>query len=376
MTELEQSVMPCLTRHLFEFKQGIPHRVRYDTTPSLRAIAWQSIFLYICILEINNSKYIMKNIVILFVFILGNPLVALASVYPTITEINTAIDSLMNRVNIDSLESKIRYLQNLGSRPRADTGHYAKGHLNNIAAKNWLHQQYENIENLDVYFHHFLPESQCDTIWTAIGFVSFDMAMNVVAIQIGTEFPDEYVIVCSHFDTGQYPPSLADSLLPGADDNASGTSGVLEIARVLSPHSFKRSIIYLNNNGEEMFLMGSALFAHWCKENNINILGVFNLDMIGYNFPMFDVETGEHIGFQPLKIFYNDRPLINKDFAKYFDEVSALYLPDIPALPNQSENIYHGELGIGDCAPFIVNDYPSMYMGDVLGLEQLIPLPC
>ncbi|MCL2039591.1 MAG: M28 family peptidase [Bacteroidetes bacterium] len=289
--------------------------------------------------------------------------IQIANAFPTITEINPAIDSLMNRVNIDSLESKIRYLQNLGPRP-AQTSHMnpnnTEGHkqyLNNIAAKNWLYQQYENIGNLDVYFHHFLPESQCDTIWNIVfndtTFFTLDTARNVVAVQIGTEFPDEYVIVCSHFDTYSNGSPLST---PGADDNASGTSGVLEIARVLSPHSFKRSIIYLNNNGEELGISGAALFAYYCKENNINISGVFNLDMIGYN--PIDM---------PLKIFYNDRPPINKDLAKYFDEVSALYLPDIPALPNQDEDTNSGKQGMGDCFMFIKYDYPAMYMGDVLG---------
>ena len=298
-----------------------------------------------------------------------------ANSFPTVTEINPAIYSLMQQVDIDSLEAKIRYLQDLGPRPRIDTGaYYSVAHLNNIAAKNWLYQQYENIGNLEVYFNHFLPENQCDTFYIDYGWIGIDtvylaQAMNVVAVQKGTVYPDEYIIVCAHFDTGDMPHPMIQT--PGADDNASGTSGVLEIARVLSQHSFKRSIIYLNNNGEEMsrpgFPMGSKIFAHCCRENDINILAVFNLDMIGYN--PIDL---------PLKIFYNDHPPINKDFAKYFSEVANLYLSGIPALPNQCENPSSGINGWGDCTWFIRNDYPAMYIGHIMGrgLENYGNNPC
>jgi len=275
-----------------------------------------------------------------------------ANSFPTVTEINPAIYSLMQQVDIDSLEAKIRYLQDLGPRPRPDTGGYARNHPNNIAAKNWLYQQYENIENMDVYLHHFLPNEPFSEF--------YDKAMNVVAVQKGTVYPDEYIIVCSHFDTGFYPDHRPDSLLtPGANDNASGTSGVLEIARMLSPHSFKRSIIYVNFNGEEMPPNGAAMFAYYSRENDINILCVFNLDMIGY------VPIGK-----PLEIFYNDRPPINKEFAKYFSEVAELYLPNIPAKPNQDKDTNRGKIGIGDCSRFIYLDYPAMYMGDVLGMKE------
>ena len=275
--------------------------------------------------------------------------IANANSFPTVTEINPAIKALMEKVNIDSLEAKIRYLQDLGSRPRNVSSPF---HPNNIAAKNWLYQQYENIGNLDVYFNHFLPDSLCEPFWVPNTFLSVNDAMNVVAVQKGTVYPDEYIIVCSHFDTFFNTP--------GADDNASGTSGVLEIARVLSPYSFKRSIIYLNNNGEEMGPAGSKIFAYYCRENNINILCVFNLDMIGYN----------PIG-KPLEMFYNERPSINKEFAEYFSEVSDLYLPEIPALPNQNEDTNIYKQGLGDCVMFIHYDYPAMYMGDIMGLKNI-----
>jgi len=263
-----------------------------------------------------------------------------ANSFPTVTEINPAIYSLMQQVDIDSLEAKIRYLQDLGPRTRISywLGPDSNSFQNNIAAKNWLHQQYLDIGNLDVYFHHFLPNEPFGEF--------YDSAMNVVAVQKGTVYPDEYIIVCGHFDTALNTP--------GADDNASGTSGVSEIARVLSPHYFKRSIIYLNTNGEERGISGASIFAHYCRANNINILGVFNLDMIGYN-PID----------KPLTMFYANFPdnlhtHTHRAFAKYFGDVANLYLPDIPAMLG-------ADGGAGDCTMFNMNDYIAMYIGDMLG---------
>ena len=146
----------------------------------------------------------MKKYYIILLLIISNVATAYSFTYPNITEINPAIDSLMKQVDIDSLEYYIRYLQDLGPRP-ATTKHmnpsHTSGHLlyqNNIAAKKWLHQQYKNIGNLEVYFNHFLPESQCDTIWQYFNkdtiFYTVDTARNVVAVQKGTEYTDEYIM--------------------------------------------------------------------------------------------------------------------------------------------------------------------------------------
>jgi hypothetical protein len=291
----------------------------------------------------------MKKYFTIIAMVITLPTTVLSYTYPTITEIDTAIDSLMKQINIDSLEYYIRYQQDLGPRPSKNPPGDTVSYLNNIAAKEWLHKQYKNMRNLAVSYHHFLPKSQCDSFvldsFSAYGVdtLYYDTARNVVAVQLGTEYPDEYVIVCSHFDTGYGSP--------GADDNASGTAGVIEIARVLSKHKFKRSIVYLNNNAEETGLWGSRTFAGYCRHYDINILGVFNLDMIGYN-PIS----------MPLAMFYSERDVgeVGEEFEKYYDEVANLYLPDIPTI--QSPRI-----GSGDALSFTHFNYPAIYIGDILG---------
>jgi hypothetical protein len=68
---------------------------------------------------------------------------------------------------------------------------------------------------------------------------------------------------------------------PGANDNASGMAGTIEAARVLSKYKFKSSIAFVGLSGEEQGLFGGAGLAQYAKENEWNILGVLNNDMIG-----------------------------------------------------------------------------------------------
>ncbi len=68
---------------------------------------------------------------------------------------------------------------------------------------------------------------------------------------------------------------------PGANDNASGMAGAIEAARVLSSYEFDANIVYLGLSGEEQGLFGGAGFARYAQENNWNIIGVLNNDMIG-----------------------------------------------------------------------------------------------
>jgi Zn-dependent M28 family amino/carboxypeptidase len=109
---------------------------------------------------------------------------------------------------------------------------------------------------------------------------------NVVAYIPGST--DEYVIIGAHYDHlglgGQYSlaPSLTGTIHPGADDNASGTAGVLELARAYSKEPRgKRGILFLNFAGEEQGLLGSAWYADHAMLPLANAVAMINLDMIG-----------------------------------------------------------------------------------------------
>jgi Peptidase family M28/PDZ domain/PA domain len=100
---------------------------------------------------------------------------------------------------------------------------------------------------------------------------------------------DEYLIVGAHYDhlgRGNFDslaPSQIGQIHPGADDNASGTAGVLELARLLAPQrgQLKRGILFMDFAGEELGLLGSA---EWVKEPTRSLdkaVAMINMDMIG-----------------------------------------------------------------------------------------------
>jgi peptidase M28-like protein/PDZ domain-containing protein/PA domain-containing protein len=110
---------------------------------------------------------------------------------------------------------------------------------------------------------------------------------NVLAYLSGKT--DEYIIIGAHYDHLGYgnvdslAPSQIGQIHPGADDNASGTAGVLELARLLVPRKgqLQRGILFADFAGEELGLLGSA---EWVKEPTLPLdkaVAMINMDMIG-----------------------------------------------------------------------------------------------
>lgn len=104
---------------------------------------------------------------------------------------------------------------------------------------------------------------------------------NVVAIQRGSERPDEVVIIMGHIDSRVSDVMDAANDAPGANDNASGSALVLEAARVLSHHRFPTTIVYALLSGEEQGLFGGRLLADYVREQGWTVKAVLNNDIVG-----------------------------------------------------------------------------------------------
>jgi len=105
--------------------------------------------------------------------------------------------------------------------------------------------------------------------------------VNVVAIQRGSERPDEVVIVQGHIDSRVTDPLDATSDAPGANDDGSGTALVLEAARVLSQQRYPTTIVYALLSGEEQGLYGGQLMADYAREQGWTVKAVLNNDIVG-----------------------------------------------------------------------------------------------
>ncbi len=107
---------------------------------------------------------------------------------------------------------------------------------------------------------------------------------NVIGQWTGTHHPDEWIIVGGHYDSrNSNSQSTVDT--PGAEDNASGCAGVIELARVLVRFSPERSILFMCYAGEEQGLYGSYAHVQALQASGdlAKVQAVVTMDMIGYS---------------------------------------------------------------------------------------------
>lgn len=103
-------------------------------------------------------------------------------------------------------------------------------------------------------------------------------ACSVIAEKKGMVEPEKVLMVMGHIDS-------VGASFAGADDNASGTAVLMEMARVVKDHKNKKTIRFFVTNGEELGLLGATHYAKvLAAENKIKDLAlVINMDMVGYN---------------------------------------------------------------------------------------------
>jgi aminopeptidase YwaD len=112
---------------------------------------------------------------------------------------------------------------------------------------------------------------------------------NVVALLRGRDpaLRDEYIVIGAHFDhLGRSPvsardPEAGNAIRNGADDNASGTAAVLDLARLLAADPPRRSVIFANFSAEELGLLGSSWFVNHSPVPTGSIVAMLNFDMVG-----------------------------------------------------------------------------------------------
>lgn len=226
------------------------------------------------------------------------------------------IEGLLAQVSGENITASVQHLQEYGTRNA-----YAP---ESVEAEQWIYQQFADL-GLEVETMDFtMPSGSASD--------------NVIATLTGTKYPNEYVVVGGHYDSVS---SSGDA--PGADDNASGTAAVIEIARILSSQELDRSIIFCAFSGEEYGLYGSAAFAKQCANQGLNIHGYFNLDMIGY------LEEG---GTMKSTLIY---PQPAQELADFYMNICSIYLPDFIVEPGSFSG------GDSDHTSFNNNGYMGIF---------------
>lgn len=108
-----------------------------------------------------------------------------------------------------------------------------------------------------------------------------EKGFNVIAVKKGSVRPQEYYLVGAHYDSISKDPCVK---APGANDNASGTAGILELARVFSKLNTEASLIFVAFGGEEEGLLGSKKYVQTLVGSGLDesIKAFVVLDMISY----------------------------------------------------------------------------------------------
>ena len=166
---------------------------------------------------------------------------------------------------------------------------------------------------------------------------------NIVAIQRGSVHPNRFVIMSGDIDSRVSDPNNFTSDSPGANDNATGMAGAIEAARVLSKYRFANSIVYVGLSGEEQGLYGGKGLAQYALDNNWEIIGVLNNDMIGNiegvdgvidnrSFRIFSEPTPvtETERARKQRRFYGGEvDGISRQLARYVHKTTQTYMPEM-----------------------------------------------
>ncbi|THD67377.1 M20/M25/M40 family metallo-hydrolase [Robertkochia marina] len=254
---------------------------------------------------------------------------------------NPKIYEIIDNVSSERIEHDVRILANFGTRHTlSDTVSETRGIG---AARRWIKAEFERISEscdncLEVsYQKNFVEKGAGDRIFEDVWVV------NVVAVKRGTKYPNSYIIMSGDIDSRVSDPNDNTSDAPGANDNASGMAGTLEAARVLKDYDFEHSIIFVGLSGEEQGLWGGKGLAAHAKENNWNIIGILNNDMIGNikgvdgvisnrDFRIFSEPTPptETERQRRARRFYGGEvDGISRQLARYVHNTTSTYMPEM-----------------------------------------------
>ena len=247
-------------------------------------------------------------------------------------KVDRLIKELKAEVRADSLESYVRWMEDMGTRFCLSE--------NNREVAVAVMNKFRSLGVDDVRLDSFILKR-------SYGGNEYEMyEYNVIATIEGTEYPSEVFVMGGHFDsvvrsTAGNPFDLA----PGANDNASGVAAAMEVARVISSNNFDPAytIEFIAFDAEELGLWGSRDYAEKSRNANKEILLMLNNDMIAYQegtnrtlwtVNVMDYENSERLGsyarVQTEK--YTDlSPYRNNEFHQYSDSY-AFFEQGYPAL--------------------------------------------
>lgn len=284
-------------------------------------------------------KFLLSPLLTLFFLIITS-----TANYGQLTTIqrDSRISQMINEISSANIESNVRKMVGFGTRHTFSSRSDKEKGIG--AACDWVKNEFEKYAKdsggrLDVKLDSVYLEPDGRRITRKA------LLTNVMAILKGTDPTDKRVfIVGGHLDSRNSEANDSVGTAPGANDDASGVSAVLELARVMSKQNFPATIIFVAFSGEEQGLNGSAFLAKKAKEQNWEVVAMLNNDMIGNSYsnetnlkdnmqvrvfseaiPSTETDAAKNI--RQLTNAENDSP--SRQLARYIKEIGERYVDQL-----------------------------------------------
>ena len=192
---------------------------------------------------------------------------------------NRTIANVVREIDARNIEATIRKLVSFGTRNTLSEQNDPNRGIG--AARDWLYTEFVKVAAASG--GRMTVEKQSYEQAKAARVPQPTIVTNVVATLKGTQpqSVDRIYVVSGHYDSMCNSPTDAKCDAPGANDDASGTAAVLEMARVMARYDFDATIVFMAVAGEEQSLLGSTHFAEQAKQKNWNIDAMFTNDIVG-----------------------------------------------------------------------------------------------
>jgi len=286
---------------------------------------------------------------------------------------NPQIARLVSEIDARNIESTIRRLVSFGTRNTLSAQDNPARGIG--AARDWLYTEFQKIAaqtngrmtvEKQSYLQEAMPPPQGRVPQPTI-------ITNVVATLRGTQpaSANRLYVVSGHYDSMCTSPLDAVCDAPGANDDASGTAAVLEMARVMSKYKFDATLIFMAVAGEEQSLLGSTYFAEQARQKNWNVAAMFTNDIIGNSLGGNGVRDRRTVRVFSEGVPTNESTTeattrrsvggendsASRQLARFIKETSARYLPGFNVMLVYRRDRY---LRGGDHIPFLERGFAAV----------------
>src|SRR5712691_1504783 len=282
---------------------------------------------------------------------------------------NPEIARTVSEINARNIENTIRKLVSFGTRNTLSEQNDPNRGIG--AARDWLYAEFQKaaVESGG----RMTVEKQTFEQPKAARVPQPTMLTNIVATLKGTqpESVSRVYVVSGHYDSMCNNPTDAKCDAPGANDDASGTAAVLEMARVMAKYKFDATIIFMTVPGEEQGLLGATHFAEESKKNNVNIEAMFTNDIIGSSLGGNRVRDPHTVRVFSEGVPSNETPAeatsrrsvggendsTSRQLARFIKATSEVYLPSMKVWMIYRRDRYGRG---GDHQPFLERGYAAV----------------